>query len=268
MNVYVNGAYRNRDEVKELFEPGFLFGWGVFETLRVYQRKPAFLTDHLARLKKGAQTIYLEYPAIDFAAVIQELLKANDLEDAYLRISLFKQRENTGVLVYVDKFAYYPEKDYEKGYSLVVFPYRRHSKSIYSTVKSISYLESRLAWHYAQQQKKDEGLFLSTDEFVQEGSRSNVFFIKKNEIFTPALSCGILDGITRRQAMAVIKDTGFSCKEGTFTLQQLMSADEVFITSSLMEIMAIREVEKAPIGKGSAGPITLRLLAEYRKRIR
>jgi len=268
MNIYLNGNYRQKEEVKELLEPGFLFGWGVFETLRVYNKTPAFLTDHLNRLKKGAEYIGLAYPAIDYAGVVKALLQKNKLNDAYLRISLFKQRDQTGVLIYVDTFTYYPEEDYKKGYTIVVAPYRRHPQSLYSKVKSISYLESRLAWFYAQQQKKDEAVFLSTEELVQEGSRSNIFMVKDNTVRTPSLMCGILDGITRRQTLNIIQDLGLTCAEGAFPVQEFIAADEVFITSSLMEIMPVREVENQPIGQGSAGPVTLRILKEYRQRIK
>lgn len=267
MNIYLNGNYRQKEEVKELLEPGFLFGWGVFETLRVYDKTPAFLTEHLQRLKKGAECIGLAYPAIDYAGTIKELLRENNLNNAYLRISLFKQRDQTGVLIYADTFTYYPETDYQKGYTVVTAPYRRHPQSLYSKVKSISYLESRLAWFYAQQCKKDEAIFLSTDEFVQEGSRSNIFMVSGDMIKTPSLACGVLDGITRRQLLQMVHALGLKCAEGAFSLQEFISADEVFITSSLMEVMPVREIENHPVGKGSAGPITLRLLQEYRRRI-
>lgn len=264
MRLYLNGTYRGKEEVKELLEPGFLFGWGVFETLRVYKGKPAFLAEHLARLKKGAETTYLKFLDLDYAAAISALLKKNKLEDAYLRISLFKQREETGVLIYVDTFSYYPEETYKKGFTLVVSPFRRHPDSIYLKVKSISYLESRLSWAYAQEKKKDEAIFLSTDSYVQEGSRSNIFFVKNKATFTPALECGLLDGITRQQTITIINGLKIPLKEGNYTLSELISADEVFITSSLMEIMPIREVENHPI---KPGPIALRLLQEYRRRI-
>lgn len=265
MKLYLNGTYREKDEVKELLEPGFLFGWGVFETLRVYKGKPAFLEDHLERLRKGVETVFLEFPDLDYAGTIHELLTENRLEDAYLRISLFKQREETGILIYVDRFSYYPEESYRKGFTLIVSPFRRHPGSIYLKVKSISYLESRLAWAYSQEKTKDEAIFLSTDNCVQEGSRSNIFFVKKDAIFTPALECGILDGITRRQTIHIIANLKMPLNEGVYTVSDLISADEVFLTSSLMEIMPVREVEGAVIGKAGAGHISLNLLQEYRK---
>jgi 4-amino-4-deoxychorismate lyase len=236
----------------------------VFETLRVYNGKPAFLAEHLTRLKKGAETIFLKFPDLDYTNTISALLNENKLKDAYLRISLFKQREETGILIYVDKFTYYPDEIYRKGFTLIASPFRRHPESIYLKVKSISYLESRLAWAHAQQKNKDEALFLSTEGYVQEGSRSNIFFVQKGTIFTPALECGLLDGITRNQAMRVAKSLDYPVQEGKFTLSHLFSAEEVFLTSSLMEIMPVREVEDHPVG---TGPITLRLLQEYRNQI-
>ncbi len=265
MKIYLNGTYREKNEVKELLEPGFLFGWGVFETLRVYKGKPAFLDDHLERLKKGAETILLKFPDVDYAGTIRILLTENGLEDAYLRISLFKQRDETGTLIYVDRFTYYPEESYQKGCTLTVSPLRRHPESIYLKVKSISYLESRLAWAYAQEKKKDEAIFLSTDGSIQEGSRSNIFFVKHGAILTPSLACGILNGITRRQTIQIIKNLKLPLHEGTYTLSDLVGADEAFITSSLMEIMPVREVEGTAIGKGGAGRISLDLLQEYRQ---
>jgi branched-subunit amino acid aminotransferase/4-amino-4-deoxychorismate lyase len=134
-------------------------------------------------------------------------------------------------------------------------------------VKSISYLESRLSWFLAQQKGKDEAIFLSIDDFLQEGSRSNIFFVRGNEIMTPSLECGLLDGITRRVVIGLIKESGFVFKEGRFRLKDLMYCDEAFLTSSLMEIMPVIEVDSTHINGGVPGCIAYKLRRLYRQRV-
>jgi len=267
MKIFLNGEIIDQDQHVDIFEPGFLFGWGVFETLRVYNKRPAFLAEHLARMQEGSRVIELEYPDIDYASKIQELLEKNGLDDAYCRITLFKKRKSTGVTIYVSKFAYYTEEDYQRGFRAVVSQFRRDSQDPLLRVKGISYLANRLAWKKAQDAGKEEALLMNEEGYLSEGSRTNVFFIKDSVVFTPALECGMLPGITRAKVIEIIKNLQIELVEGKFDLKDLMGADEAFLTSSLMEVMPLVEVDGQRTGEAKPETLTLDILSEYRKYI-
>ncbi|UCC94396.1 MAG: aminotransferase class IV [Candidatus Omnitrophota bacterium] len=266
MKVYLNGAFIDKEDIEELLEPGFLFGWGVFETLRVYNKRVAFLEEHLTRMKRGLEFLGLECPNIDFKAAIQRLLGENNLSDAYLRIAVFKKRKSIGVVIYGAEFTYYKEDAYKKGAKIIFAPSFRCSQDPYLAIKSISYVKSRHAWFHAQRQGKDEAIFLNEKGFIQEGSRSNIFFIKDKDFFTPSHRCGLLDGVTRKVVIDICKDEGYRVAEGEFTKEDLLSADEAFLVSSLMEVMPISEIDGCSLDRQKF-TLTPLIHKKYRERV-
>jgi branched-subunit amino acid aminotransferase/4-amino-4-deoxychorismate lyase len=264
MNLYLNGKIVKEDSNQEILEPGFLFGWGVFETLRIYSGEPAFLKEHIQRLKQGCNKISLSFPDINFQKQIQILLNKNKLSNAYCRITVFKKRNSPGVIIYVSPFTYYGEEEYKKGYKAVVSSFIRNSKNLLVGVKSINYLENRLAWKIAQDRGKDEAIFLNEYGFLSEGSRTNIFFVRGNVIYTPSLNCGMLVGITRQKVIKVIKENRLVLKEGRFKIKDLLSCDEAFLTSSLMEVMPLVEINNRVINKGRPGSIAYQVRVWYK----
>lgn len=254
MKVFLNGKLVEKDGAEEIFEPGFLFGWGAFETLRAYGKKVLFLDEHLGRLKQGLKFLELVFPEVNFRKEIDNLLNENNLSNAYVRITVYKKRRSIGVSIYADEFNYYKEDTYKKGFTTMFAPFIRYSKDPFLKVKAISYAKSRLAWNLAQKQGKDEAIFLNEDGFIQEGSRSNVFFIKNNVVFTPSLECGLLEGVTRNKVIDICKKENIKVVEGKFKKEGLLSADESFITSSLMEVMPL----------GAPGPLTKKIHNSYK----
>ena len=267
MKIYLNGQIQDKESAVEVFEPGFLFGWGVFEALRAYGGRPAFLELHTQRLNKGLSVIGIEPPVIDWAKATSELLIENNLDDAYIRITAYKRRKETGLIIYVDKFTYYGPATYAKGFTSIISPYRRDQKDQLSKLKAISYLENRISWYEAQKAKKDEALVLNADGFVVGGSRSNIFLVKDGKVSTPSIEEGAFCGITREVVLKVLGDLNIESKEEKISIEDLFSCEEVFITSSLMEVMPLVESDGKSIGQGTPGEITLKLLAEYRKLI-
>ncbi len=264
MKVFLDGGLTEDSLIKDLLEPGFLFGWGVFETLRVYNKKPAFLSEHIKRLRQGCERIFLEFPGIDFKKEISRLLEENNLTNAYCRITVFKKRKSTGVMIYTADFKYYTDEDYKKGFKAVVSPIAKNSRHPLCGIKPISYLDSRYAWKIAQDKGVEEAIFLNEKGFLAEGSRTNLFFIKGKTLFTPSLECGILNGITRVKAIETIKSQGYRLEEGEFQLEGLLNSDEACLTSSLMEVMPLVEVEGKSIGSGKPGGISSDILSGYR----
>jgi branched-chain amino acid aminotransferase len=264
MKIYCNGEFKDKETLEEVFEPGFLFGWGVFETFRAYSSKVPFLKEHIGRLNDGLNTLGIEETKLDFKAKIEELLKENNLLDAYIRITAYKKRETTGVIIYVDKFGYYPAAAYEKGFSAIISPYKRNSHNHFAQIKSLSYLENRMSWYEAQKQNKDEALILNEKEQLVGGSRSNLFIVKNQEVITPALTSGTFYGITRKLIINELKNSRIKVKESNITVEDLYSCDEAFLTSALLEAMPLVECAGKTIGNGKLGSITRKVLEQYR----
>jgi branched-subunit amino acid aminotransferase/4-amino-4-deoxychorismate lyase len=265
MKVYVNEQLLDKEALSEVFEPGFLFGWGAFEVLRAYNGEVPFLEKHIERLGKNISLLGIEQPTLDFKEKISELLGVNNLSDAYIRITVYKKRKSTGVIIYADRFTYYPQSVYEKGFSAIASTYPIDTDSILWRVKSLSYLEKRLSWYQAQKSKRDEALVCNRQGFVVGGARSNLFLVKAGKIIVPSRECGVFDGITKNVVMAIVNSLDIDIVEEKITPESIYSCDEAFLSSSLLEVMPLVECENKALGEGAPGALTLRILSEYRK---
>jgi branched-chain amino acid aminotransferase len=268
MKVFHNNQIVEKDSFADMFEPGFLFGWGVFETIRVYGKVVPFLELHIERLNKGIKLLGLEAVDFDFKAKIEELLKLNELDNAYIRITAYKKRKSTGIIIYADKFGYYGSSSYEKGFKAILSPYCRNARGVFSRIKSLSYVENRMGWFQAQKMDKDEALVSNLEGFLVGGARSNLFFVKGAKVITPSLSHGAFPGITKQIMFKVIRDLCLEVKEDVVTTEDLFSCDEAFLTSSLLGVMPLVEYEGRSLGKGVSGEVTRGILSRYKKMIR
>ena len=241
MKIYCNNQFVEKETLGEVLEQGYLFGWGVFETFRPRGGNIPFLNEHIGRLRDGAKFLQLECPDLDYKQIILSLMAQNDLEDAYVRINVFKKRKGAGCIIQVSEFDYYKEEDYQKGAKIIFSDIIRYSKDEFLSVKSLSYVKNRIAWLAAQKQQKEEAIFLNERWFLQEGSRSNIFLVKNKKVFTPGLSCGLLAGVTRKAVIDICRDNKIKIVEGEFTKTDLLNCDEVFLTSSLMGIMPVAQ---------------------------
>lgn len=265
MKIFCNSKFIEKENLEEIFEPGFLFGWGVYETLRAYKGKVPFLSLHIDRLNKNLELLGIGKVDLDFTGKIKQLLYENKLEDAYIRITAYKKRESTGLIIYIDKFGYYPKETYEKGFSAIISPYRRDTKSPFSQIKSLSYLENRMSWSKAQKVNKDEALLFNQEDYLIGGSRSNLFLVKGKEIITPSIKSGAFAGITRQLLINELMDLRVKIKEKELTLEDLYDANEAFLSSSLLEVMPLVECGSKKIGDGKPGSITAEVLSQYRE---
>ena len=265
MHIYLNGKLQRIDNKKDIFNSGLLYGLGVFETISIYNAKPAFLKDHLKRLKGGCMKIGLKYPAVNFREVIARLIKVNKLNKAKCRVVAFKDTKTTGVFISVKPLKQYKDKDYKKGYKAILSSIVRNSKNILCTIKSISYLENMMAYSMAKKNKKNEAIFLNEKGFLTEGSRTNLFFVKRKVFYTPSVKCGLLDGIIRQKIIGIIRRKKMRIKEGNFRLNDLLRSDEAFLTNSLMEVMPLVEVNGRSIGSGKPGALTKRIHELYKE---
>jgi len=265
MKIFCNTTFVEKESLAELFEPGFLFGWGAFETLRAYHGKIPFLALHIRRLNDSLTVLGIDAVALDFEGVLKELLKVNALEEAYIRITAYKKRNSTGVLIYTDTFGYYPQSVYAKGFTAIVSPYRKATQSPFAQIKSLSFLEHRMSWHEAQKAGRDEALVLSQQNHLIGGSRSNLFLVKGKQIFTASDKSGAFAGITKHVLIRDASSLRLKVRQADITLEDLYDSDEAFLTSALLEVMPLVECGSKKIGIGAPGKITSKLLAHYRE---
>ncbi len=265
MHIYCNGGLVQKEAMEELFEPGFLFGWGTFEPLRAYAGRFPLLDEHIGRLNQSLELLSLEKVSLAWEETLKDLLSANSFSDAYVRISAYKKRSGTGVIIYADTFGYYGPQDYEKGFSALPSPHRRSSHEVASKVKSLSYLQNRLSWLIAQKANKDEALIMSETGDLVGGSRSNIFLLKNHSLLTPSLTSGAFPGITRDCVIAIARGLDIQVIEKPCKPEAIACADEAFVTSALMEVMPLVEYEGKPIASGKPGAVTGKIHSEYRK---
>lgn len=272
MIVYLNGSFIEEEKAKiSPFDHGFLLGMGVFETLRAYKGKIFALDKHLRRMEKGASFLNIPFPK-NIAKILYSLLEKNGLREAYVRVTLSRGEEKTfrqkpsspNIFAYALPFTGYPERIYSKGVHLKILPARR-GNSPFHEIKITSNLENIYYRLWLEEKGFDEGLFLSTEEEILEGTASNIFLLKDGKLFTPARN--ILPGVTRETVINLANEAGIEVREKSLPLPELFKAEEVFLTSTLIEVAPVTQVEERKIGSGMPGEVTLKLLEKYREKV-
>jgi branched-chain amino acid aminotransferase len=262
--VFLNGQFLKPPEAKaSVLGPGFLYGWGLFETMRFYNNNIICLDGHLGRLKKSGQltNLRMPYPCAKLKALIKQTVRQNRLSDAYVRLTICKSDLAPQILITARQYHPYPASKYMRGFSLCISAYRQNENSLFSRIKSTSRLLYELAYAKARERKCDDALILNNRGYVCEASRSNIFVVKDNTLFTPGLDCGCLEGITRRIIFALAKGCGIKPYECNLTVQHLLDADSAFLTNSLMGVMPLAYLEGHKI-TGSAADKTVKLLMQ------
>lgn len=283
--VYLNGSLIPRSQARvSVFDQGFLYGYGLFETVRAYHGTIFLLDRHLKRLLDSAVVIGLrdKLTDIDLSKACLDTLRANGLTEARLRLTVSRGEvpsfpgSSTGViptvLVTAAGYSALPAQVYDAGFKVGVSSLRRDSQSILSKLKSTNYLLSVLARMEATAAGLDEALLLNEHGFVAEGSISNVFFVSRSGLVTPSLESGILPGITREVVMELADILKIKVTETEVRLEDLAQFDEAFLTNSVMELIPLVEVRDMAgkvitIGSGKPGKITRKLMAAYREMV-
>jgi len=275
--VYLNGTLLPRSQARiSPFDHGFLYGYALFETMRAYSGRIFRLRQHLDRLASSAKLIGLPPGNHDLEEACCETLEANRLSDARVRLAVsIGEGESTPdppkqpvptVLVIASSYTPPPPAAYERGYKTIISPIRQNSLSPLSRIKSANYLTNLLARADAKASGADEALLLNESGFLCEGSTSNVFLVKDGRLKTPGEESGCLPGITRRAVMELSPVLGIEVMQGEIRPEELLLADEVFITNSLLELMPVRELDGQVIGGGgygAGGKVTESLIAAY-----
>jgi branched-chain amino acid aminotransferase len=251
---------------------GLTLADGLFETMRVRGGRVFQLRQHIDRIHRGLAVLRIGVPS-DLERRVTTAVAAVALEDASVRLTVTRGVGGSGlgvardvaatVIVTVGPMPAFPSSVYEQGLSARVPAGRRNARSATAGVKTLSYTDAVVGLLEAQEQGADEALFLDTDDHCSEASASNLFFVAGTTLTTPPLSCGALPGITRATVLQLAADLGMTAVERVCTLDDLWTADEAFLTSSLRGIAPLVSVNDRPIGTGQPGAGTRRIAAAH-----
>jgi len=280
--VNINGHIVPAEQANiSAYDHGFLYGDGVYETLRTYQGVPFLLDGHLARLRRSAGLIRIDWERlpVEPSEEVRKTLLAADNEESLIRLAVSRGVGPLGydpalcpkpsLLVYVQPFDQPPEALYQDGARALIVTVRRNPPAALNPyVKSMNLLNNILAAMEALEKGAEEGIMLNLSGNVAEGSNTNVFAVRGGRLLTPPLAAGILDGLTREHVISLCLRAGIPCEETDIRPEELLSADECFLTSTTRELVPIVLIDGRPIGSGKPGPLTKRLLALFRAAVK
>jgi len=277
--VNVNGRLSPAESATvPVLDHGFLYGDSVYETIRTYRGEPFLLGRHLERLANSCRMIRLTPPepgAIE--REVRRTIESGANEESYIRIMITRGVgpigyehalcPKPGLFVIVLPLRRVPPESYSEGIGATLGRRRRNPReSLDPAIKSCNLLNNVLAHMEAEDAGAKETILLNTRGFVAEGTHTNVFFVKAGALKTPALACGLLSGITREVVLECARESGVSVEEGEFPADALHAADELFITSTLQEVLPVTRLNGKPVGDGKPGPVTRRLHALFMRR--
>ncbi len=257
--VYLSGAFIPRGEaVVDAFDRGFLYGDGFFETLRVFGGRAGLLERHLLRLAHSCEeTGWSPSPDGDeIGAAAVELIERNGVDDGYMRITVSRGRYggDPGVIEPVRPTVLIEARSIDMAPPGSASPFQllrsgclRNEHSPTVRHKSLSYLDNLLALEEARRAGADDVYFLNASGHLCEGARTNLFWVRGDEVFTPAVRCGLLPGITRAVVMEIAEREGIACRRGCYGEEELLEADEVFCTNSLRGVIPVKGVRSGEV---------------------
>jgi len=275
MQIYIDGEFYSQEDAKiSVFDHGLLYGDGVFEGIRVYSGRVFELDAHIDRLYASAQVLALDIPMERDAliATMMECIRRNDAE--YVRLVVTRGIGDLGlnpnkcpkatVFCIAGGITLYPAEVYEQGFKVATLSTRRNDpQAINPAVKSLNYLNNVMGALELRDRGVNEGLFLTTAGYVCECTADNLFLVKGHKLMTPSSATGALKGITRGVVMKLASFMGMEVEEGFYTLYDVYTADEAFLTGTAAEVGPIVEVDKRKIGAGVPGPVTKEIISRF-----
>lgn len=275
--LYVNGEFLPVDgrHVSGL-DRGFTLGDGVFETMRAYRGGIFRLGDHLERLHAGAAALRLPVPLSDgeLRQALRATLERNKLTEAILRLTISRgpsyQRGllpeasvSPTVVIRAMPFVSFPESKYVSGFRVIISSIRRNETSPTVYIKSLNYLDNILGRMEAARAGADDAIRLNTRGHVTCGTTSNLFLVTTRSLVTPSIASGVLAGVTRKVVLEMARELGIRAEERLVSIRTLLASREVFLTSSVMGLMPVVQVDDHLIGTGQPGPAWSRLATAY-----
>jgi branched-chain amino acid aminotransferase len=280
--VWLNGEVHNLDgAVVSVRDHAFLYGDGLFEGVRSYNRKIFKLDEHLARLYNGIHYLGIEmkHSPAQLKQIIVDVAKQADLDSAYIRLVVTRGTglgldprnidRTPNVMVMISKLALFPREAYETGLQTVlvstrVFP----AQCLDPRLKTIGrYVSNIIAKNEANRQGAGEGLMLNCEGYLAEGTGDNIFLVKDGVLKTPDIACGILGGITRATVILLARNAGIEVREQFLTVYDVFEADEAFLTGTAAEVIPMVGLDKKKIGCGTPGELTMKIMALFKQEI-
>jgi branched-chain amino acid aminotransferase len=273
--IFINNAIFDADHAMvSARDSGFLYGAGLFETMRSRNGIVFALDDHLDRLFNSAKALGIphKYERDYIIDAIVQTLNANELSDARIRLTLTggptgvsAEKQKGTLVITATPFEPYAAQYYEKGALAVLCQFRQNIADPICGHKTCNYLSRLLALDGARQRGAVESLWFTTDNHLAEGCVSNVFIVKDSKVFTPPLATPVLPGIARKHVLQIAAENSVEVIEKDLVINDLLGADEVFITNTIMHILPIAAVEKHVVGDGKVGAVTKKLTDEFKK---
>jgi branched-chain amino acid aminotransferase len=278
--VYVNGSITPAHQATiPVFDHGFLYGEGIYETLRTYNKVPFLYDRHMRRFRASAERLDLLVPFDDetLAAWVDDTVAAaGELREAYIRILLTR---GVGELTYdvgatpapslviiVKPIDEVPARVDEQGITIALVPIlRNHPESVNPIIKSNNLLNNAMAMQRAHRSGAEEALMCNYRGELAECAQTNFFLVRRGELLTPPSSAGLLEGITRGFLFDLAREAGIAAREEVLRPEDLATADEAFITGTTRELSPVVRIDDRVIGTGKPGPTTLDLLKRYRE---
>jgi branched-chain amino acid aminotransferase len=279
--AYVNGTITAADKAAiPVYDHGFLYGEGVYETVRTYNRVPFLLAAHNRRLRASAASLLLDVPFTDEALagwIDDTVAAAGELREAYIRILLTRgvgeltydlsATPTPSLVIIVKPVDEPPVRVDTEGIRLsLVQILRNHPGSVNPVIKSNNLLNNAIAMQQANGAGAEEALMCNYRGELAECSQSNFFMVRDGVVLTPPSEAGLLEGITRAFIFELGREAGIDVREAALRPSELETADEAFITSTTRELSPVVRIDDRPVGTGAPGPITKQLLAAYRAR--
>jgi branched-chain amino acid aminotransferase len=279
--VWINGTLFEKHDAKvSVYDHGLLYGDGVFEGIRVYSGRVFKHKEHIDRLYDSAKSIALKIPISpeEMMRAVEDTVRANNKVDGYIRLVVTRGPGTLGldprkcdpqVIVIVDDISLYPRELYENGLEVITSSYiRNHPNATNPRVKSLNYLNNIMAKIEAIRAGCLEAIMLNHKGEVAECTGDNLFVIKQGVLKTPPPDAGILEGITRNFVIDLALNAGIPFKEAALTRHDVYVADEVFLTGTAAEVIAVTKVDDRVIGTGKQGPITSKLRSLFTRAVR
>jgi branched-chain amino acid aminotransferase len=273
LKIWLNDRLVDEADAKiSVFDHGLLYGDGVFEGIRVYDKRVFEMDAHIRRLFDSARAIRLSVPMSreDLVRAIEATVEANRVQDGYIRLVVTRgigslglnpfTCQTAGLIIIADKIQLYPEELYETGMKVVsATSVRNHPLALPPQIKSLNYLNNILAKIEALDVDVPEAIMYNHEGYVAEATGDNVFIVRNGVIYVPPVEAGSLEGITRAVVIRLARGEGLDVVEKNLTRYDLYVCDEFFLTGTAAEVIGIVEIDGRPIGDGRPGPITRRL---------
>jgi branched-chain amino acid aminotransferase len=280
--VRIDGRNLSPEEATiPVFDRGFLYGDSIYDVIRTYDGRPFMLDEHLARLRRSGAAIRLEIPLSDeqIASEVRSVIADAGNAESYVRMMVTRgvgpidlappDDEDPTLIIIVRALDDPTDEEWSRGVRIaVVHPARPHPGAPRPTAKTGNYLTNVVAKIDARHAGADDALMLNADGDVAEGTTWNLFVVKDGRLSTPSNDSGLLPGLTRGLVLEVLRDEGVACEERRVRPEEVLAADELFLTSSTRGVVPVVAVDDQQIANGKPGPLTRQVRTAYEGRVR